>query len=346
MPRRSSLSRVRTAAATGSDDFGFARVTVLHGNSQNGNRPDVARGCDDRPPAPGLLIHLHIAKTGGTTLSSMVKHAFATDEVFETLSKDGQVYGGLDLLTFASCEHMLRDCDIGRIRYFTGHVPIGVDRIFGRPAKYIAVVRHPVERLLSYFYFRIQGGDPYLKDGKPITLEDYVESGGDVIFDNYQVRVISGSSDLDAPGGAPGALVAGAAVEAHHLEMAKRNVAESFLAIAPLEQLTELALLLRRVYGWPMRRLQTEYKNPTKERPRAPNISPRLLRIIEDKNVHDIALYEWVCQRFAAQRVLYEPELSRDRRVFGLVNRALTTAGEILPWTLRKRLAQILFYAR
>jgi hypothetical protein len=53
-----------------------------------------------------------------------------------------------------------------------------------------------------------------------------------------------------------------------------------------------------------------------------------------------------VCERFAAQRKLYEPELSRDLRIFSLANRALTTAGEILPWTLRKRLAQILFYAR
>jgi len=299
-----------------------------------------------RPSAPDLLVHLHIAKTGGTTLSSMVKHAFGSDEIFETISKDHQVYGGLDLLTHASCERMLRDCDIARIRYFTGHVPIGVDRIFGRPAKYIAVVRHPVERLLSYFYFRIQGGDPYLKDGKPIAFEDYVESGGDIIFNNYQVRVISGSPDLDAPAGVPGALIQGAPVEARHLEMAKRNVETNFLAIAPLEQITDMALLLRRIYGWPMRRLQTEYKNPTAERPRAPNLPPRLLRIIEEHNAHDIELYNWVCRRFAEQKKLYEPELSRDRRVFTLINRALTTAGEILPWTLRKRIAQILFYAR
>jgi hypothetical protein len=312
----------------------------------NGSQAKTGNGAGLRPSAPDLLIHLHIAKTGGTTLSSMVKHAFGTDQIFETISKDHQVYGGLDLLTYASCERMLRDCDVGRIRYFTGHVPMGVDRIFGRPAKYIAVVRHPVERLLSYFYFRIQGGDPYLKDGTPIAFEDYAESGGDIIFNNYQVRVISGSPDLDAPAGPRGALVPGAPVETRHLELAKRNVENYFLAIAPLEQITELALLLRRIYGWPMRRLQTEYKNPTKERPRAPNIAPRLLRIIEERNAHDIALYDWVCQRFAAQRALYEPELSRDRRVFGLVNRALTAAGEILPWALRKRLAQILFYAR
>jgi hypothetical protein len=308
--------------------------------------PDAARGLGARPSAPDLLIHLHIAKTGGTTFSSMVKHAFAPDQVFEAISQEGQVYGGLDLLTYESCQHLLSGADLNRLRYLSGHVPMGVHRIFGRPAKYIAVVRHPVERLLSYFHFRIQTGDPYLKDGKPISFADYVEGGGDIIFNNYQVRVISGSADLDAPAGPRGALVAGAPVESRHLEMARRNVEDNFLAIAPLEQLTELALLLRRVYGWPMRRLQTEYKNPTKERPRAPDLPPRLLRIVEDNNSHDLELYEWACRRFAQQRRLYEPQLSRDRRVFGLVNRALTTAGEILPWTLRKRLAQILFYAR
>jgi len=299
-----------------------------------------------RPTAPDLLIHLHIAKTGGTTLSSMVKHGFGSGQVFETISQEGQTYGGLDLLTYECCARLLEGRDLGRLRYLSGHVPMGVHRIFNRPVKYIAVVRHPVERLLSYFYYRIQGGDPYLKAGEPLTFEDYVESGGDIIFNDYQVRVISGSPDLDAAAGPRGAVVTGAPVQAHHLEMAKRHVEDHFLAIAPLEQLTELALLLRRVYGWPMRRLQTEYKNPTKERPRAHDIPPRLLRIIEDCNARDMELYEWACRRFAEQRKLYEPELSRDRRVFGLVNRALTTAGEILPWTLRKRLAQILFYAR
>jgi hypothetical protein len=305
---------------------------------------DAARGI--RPSAPELLIHLHIAKTGGTTLSSMVKHGFRRDQVFETISQDGQTYGGLDLLTYESCQYLLRDCDLSRLRYLSGHVPMGVHRIFSAPAKYIAVVRHPVERLLSYFYYRIQSSDPYLEDGKPLTFEDYVENGGDIIFNDYQVRVISGSPDLDAPAGPRGALVAGAPVQAHHLAMAKRNVEEKFLAIAPLEQITDLALVLRRIYGWPMRRLQTEYKNPTKERPRAPNLPQSLLRLIEDRNAHDMELYAWVCKRFAEQQELYEPELSRDRRVFSFVNRALTTAGEILPWTLRKRLAQILFYAR
>jgi hypothetical protein len=68
--------------------------------------------------------------------------------------------------------------------------------------------------------------------------------------------------------------------------------------------------------------------------------------MMEECNSHDLELYEWVSKRFAEQRQLFEPELSRDRRIYGLVNGLLTTVGEILPWTLRKRLAQTLFYAK
>ncbi len=133
-------------------------------------------------------------------------------------------------------------------------------------------------------------------------------------------------------------------MQARHLEQAKRNVEDSFLAIAPLERLTELALMVRSVYGWPMRRLQTEYKNRTDGRPHAADISPRLVRLIEGCNANDMELYEWAGTWFAERRKSFEPELSRDRRMYGIVNRALTTTGRILPRGARKRLAEVLFY--
>lgn len=55
---------------------------------------------------------------------------------------------------------------------------------------------------------------------------------------------------------------------------------------------------------------------------------------------------QWVRRRFAEQPKMFEPELSRHHRVYTLINGVLTTAGAILPWSLRKRLAQTLLYAR
>ncbi len=110
--------------------------------------------------------------------------------------------------------------------------------------------------------------------------------------------------------------------------------------------MTELGLLIRRIYGWPMRRLHNEYKNATKDRPRLTDVPPRLIRIIEECNSYDIELYEWVSRRFAEQKQLFERELSFDRRVYTTINPVLTAAGRVLPQSMRKRLAEILFYAK
>ena len=75
--------------------------------------------------ASDVLIHLHIVKNGGTSLSSMVKHGFGSDEVFESTVQGNEIYDGLDRVTVESCERRLRDFGLERIRYVSGHVPMG-----------------------------------------------------------------------------------------------------------------------------------------------------------------------------------------------------------------------------
>jgi hypothetical protein len=305
-------------------------------------RPELAV----RPSPPDVLIHLHIAKTGGTSLSSMIKHGFRSAEIFESGAQGLGTPGAMRQAPRELCERQLIAFGLGGIRYISGHVPIGVHRVFERPTKYIATVRHPVERIISYFFFQAEDNRRYLKDGRPLNFEQYVEGRLDVQLHDYQVRVLCGLPELDAE--IPGRDQHSPQVKVgrYHLEQAKRNIEQLFLATAPIEQLTELGLLVRRIYGWPMRRLQTEYKNPTRTRPRSNRVSAHLIRTIEECNSYDLELYEWVRGRFAEQRKLFEPELSRDHRVYSLINGVLTTVGAILPWNVRKRLAETLLYAR
>jgi Sulfotransferase family len=303
---------------------------------------DTATYVGVKPVAPDILIHLHIPKTGGTSLNSLVQHGFRNNEVFgiEVFDDMGpECRDGLGLARYDYCLQLLAGCkteDLRRIRYVTGHLPLGLHRAFDGHVKCFTVVRHPFDRVISEFFFRIQEGNPTRNDGRTLSLEEYVESNHDVHLSNYQVRVVAGSPALDDKG---------VPVEFHHLEEAKRNISEYFLAAAPLESMAEMALMIRRIYGWPMRRLLTEYKNKTRRRLRVRDVSPRVRKMIEESNAYDLELYEWVRKRFAMQSRLFEPQLSTDRRILNLVSHALNGAGQILPWQVRKRLAQKLFYA-
>jgi hypothetical protein len=222
---------------------------------------------------------------------------------------------------------------------------MGLHRAFDRPAKYFTIIRHPVDRVISDFYFRVQEGEPLLKDGRLLSLDEYVEARNDVYLCDYQVRVLSGSAQLESQRQPIGMLTPGPPVESRHLEQAKRNIEDHFLSTAPLEKMTELALLIRSIYGWPMRRLLNENKNRTKRRLHVRELSARTLKIIEECNRNDLELYHWVSKRFAAQRQLFEPSLSRDVQVLKIISSTLNGAGRIMPLSTRKRLARLLFYA-
>jgi hypothetical protein len=295
-----------------------------------------------------VLIHLHIRKTGGTSLNSAIKRAFCRHEVFELYAEGDCEHTALDIASLEGVSKMLIGFGLGRVRYITGHIPYGVHRLFGDRAKYFTLVRDPIERVIStFFWFRT--GRPFCRSGKPLPFEEYVESRADIYLNNYQVRVLSGSPELDediGPRSGPRELIFGPPVERRHLEQAKHNIAEHFLLAAPLERFMESTLILRMMYGWPMRLLQNERKHETPNRPRIGDLSSRVIEIIEDCNRYDAELYQWIKCRFAAQRAMFEPQLSEELRHFRRINGILNSFGKHLPHKIRKRLAEVFLYRR
>src|SRR5215469_13282719 len=75
--------------------------------------------------APDILIHLHIPKTGGTSLNSIVQHGFQNDEVFGVEVFDDMGPELRDRLGLARYDYCLRlqaayrPEDWRRIRYVT-----------------------------------------------------------------------------------------------------------------------------------------------------------------------------------------------------------------------------------
>src|SRR5262249_39314813 len=137
-------------------------------------------------------------------------------------------------------ERQLIASGLSGVRYVSGHLPMGVHCVFNCPTKYIATIRHPVERVISYFFFQAEDKGCYLKDGRPLTFEEYVEGRSDVQLYDYQVRVLSGSPELDVEIPGRDQVKPRILVKRHHLDQAKKNIEELFLAVAPLGQLTDL----------------------------------------------------------------------------------------------------------
>src|SRR5690242_7431356 len=102
-------------------------------------------GMTETAAADEAVIFLHIPKAAGSTLNRLIEFEYP---LFEMYSIDPVFYrwSGTHL-------HRLSKRRLGKIRVFKGHMLFGLHAILPQPATYITVLREPVERVLSSFYF-------------------------------------------------------------------------------------------------------------------------------------------------------------------------------------------------
>jgi hypothetical protein len=84
------------------------------------------------------LVFLHLPKTGGTTLHHHFAEHFAPEEICP------ERFSSLDRFTTE---------ELSRWRYFSGHYNFDQLRLIPGPLFVVTVLRDPVERLLSNYYF-------------------------------------------------------------------------------------------------------------------------------------------------------------------------------------------------
>ena len=103
---------------------------------------------------------LHLAKTGGITLNDIIVRNLSSGEylVIEMPPRDE-----FALWTWSNAEltralaGMAADA-VERIRAVLGHYGPGVQRHLPKPCAVVTILRNPVDRLLSYFYYDVQRG--------------------------------------------------------------------------------------------------------------------------------------------------------------------------------------------
>jgi len=215
-----------------------------------------------------LVIHLHMPKTGGTTLKKIIKKNYPRSNVFD-------VY-----LDHQQLETRLQEIAEKDVKCLQGHMPFGVHHVFKQPSTYITLLRDPVDRIISEYYFirSIPWHNSHLKVSK-MSLEEYQESP---MNQNLQTHYILGGKF-------------GSPLSEEDFEQAKKNLETYFSVVGITDMFDESLFLLMKQFQW-ANTLYTK-ANVTKKRPAKHEISQETIEKIKENNRTDIKLYEFAKQR-------------------------------------------------
>lgn len=221
-----------------------------------------------------LWIFAHIPKTGGLTMRGIIDQNVAPNRIYHyPLHNQEKLVRSLTPTQKASFQWMY------------GHCRFGVHQYFKRPYRYITMVRDPVSRVISAYYFiRSMPSNGLHQQVKNMTLEEYVYSKNPRIcapLNNHQTRYLSGQNDPD-------------------LKLAKKNLNQHFAFVGITEMYPQSVFLLNKLVGWKQAHYSKE--NVTKKRPKKPPVSEKLANHIRSLNEMDYQLYE-ICKQRLKQRL-------------------------------------------
>ena len=268
----------------------------------------------DRNGLDRAVLFLHIPKAAGQTLSQVIVRHFDPATVFTIGRPNSQFIEKLKNLS---------DSERAKIRLIKGHMPFGLHEYLLRPSTYITMLREPVDRVISYYYFALRTPDHYLHEilhSKRMSLRDFVLDGLPTELDNGQTRLLSGIGNSVGVG----------QCDLKMLERAKRNLASYFAVIGFLEWFDETLLLLRSIFGW--RNLYYARLNVTRNRPSKDAVDHETLDAIIRSNELDRHLYEWARNRFERQLGCLGPPFQRELATFRWQN---AVYGRLLSYKLR-----------
>jgi hypothetical protein len=228
------------------------------------------------------LIFLHIPKAAGTTLHSILASRYPAGS-------------HLSIYDPEQAARMIPHWPLARreqIRLLEGHVAFGLHECLVGETTYITLLRDPIERIISHYYYVRRMPGHYLHDrvvGDNMSLAEYAGSGLSDELDNGQVRLIAGVVSAET--------VPVGACDTRLLEIAKRNI-EGHFALAGLTERFDASLALMAIQlGWD--RIPTYSNlNVSENKPPKDRIDASARSAIGKANALDCSLYEWAERRF------------------------------------------------
>ena len=253
-----------------------------------------------------LFIHLHIPKTGGTTLRDIIQRQYRSEKI-------------LMIPKLEESKNILKEVStsqINQLKLIQGHLKYGIHNHFYRRAKYFAIIRDPINRVLStYYYVLSQKNNPQnlSTSNNQMTIYDFVQSGVNPFLINGQTQLISGKTgDIDNP-----------IIESEELfSLAKENIENDFLFLGITEMFDETILILKNMLGWHMP--YYSIANRTKKKPNYDAVNPTIISFIKEHNQLDIKLYNItktsLLNRIAEENDIFQNRINKFKKINRLLN--------------------------
>jgi hypothetical protein len=222
------------------------------------------------------IIFVHLPKCGGTTLNRLIEWEYGPTRVFS-----------IDPSFFKwSYQRLLKTSParLVRMKIIQGHMPFGIHRILPQKATYMTVLRDPVDRGISEYYYALSRlVHPQHRMMKRLTLDAYIEM---TPYANVQTKLLAGQySGYD--------FLAGDCNE-ETLERAQAHLSSHFALVGLTERFDETLALGKILFGWQIRKYANF--NTTRGRPAKQAIPPELRAIIAERYHYDIRLYRYAVQ--------------------------------------------------
>lgn len=194
-----------------------------------GNRSSsVWRDLSGRGPVPlEKRIFIHIPKTGGTSLREILRHVYPPERRVFIYSHDPDHLDGLRKNVFLA-------------EAINGHVSFGIHEFYGVEARYVTILRHPLDRVVSLYLHQARYPDNEVHHliAEGMTLKDLLRSDEFPEYNNHMVRVIAGLPYSDP------------VYDPRFVERAEVNLDAHFDFVGTTERFDESVALLSETFGW------------------------------------------------------------------------------------------------
>lgn len=240
----------------------------------------TAAGVDDKPePDAPVVLFLHIPKAGGSTLGEYVYNQCCAPNA----SDDDPLNAGVAYLDYGFIkdpeltvpEHVVSLLDRRDLRAVIGHFWFGLHEHIARPCRYITLLRDPLERVVSLYYFA------KLQD--TMSLEEFARKPPFREVDNDQTRRIAG---VNPP--------VGECTQAT-LDLARENLRSHFDIVGTTERMEDTLARLNVKLGW-NREVVSYPRNVNTERPKSSLLTPEAVAAIRARNELDYELWRHASQ--------------------------------------------------